>query len=487
MKKAILMLICTLTLALVFTGCFPFEFGSSSSEDDPIETVPSVSVDSEDMFTDKDSTAEYDEEESTFITLNNESVRITQEGTYILSGSIEDGQIVVDCEDEKVQLVLNGVTISSSNSAPLYVIASDKVYVSLNEGTENTLSTTGEYEDVDGNGIDAVIFSKGDLSFNGFGTLTINADYGHGICGKDDVIFTSGTYNIESENHGIRANDSIRIAGGTFNIESGKDAIKCSSSDENETELGYIYIADGTFKLDAMQDGLSASSTLLIDNGYFNISSGGGFVKVLNSITLGEGSSGSQVTDSLTTSMKAMKANDIEINDGTYYMSCYEDAMHANNDLFTINGGTFTIYTGDDGVHSDNNLVINGGTIDIIDGYEGIEGANITINGGTISVDVLDDAVNVSHSSGVLTITGGHITLKSQGDGVDSNGSFVMTGGTLVLDIDPIYSGGDGNFDITGSITYTGGTITDASGNDLDPNDGLSSGGQTTPSFPGRW
>ncbi len=478
MKKFIIMCIICSLIALVFVGCGETEDSSTS------ESVAQVTIDTSDMFTDRDSETDYDEEEATNIVLSSSDVTITEEGVYVLSGTLSSGQVIVDAtEDAKIQLVLNGVDITCSGSAAIYVKEADKVFLTINSGTTNTLAVGSEYDSEDENGVDGVIFSKCDLTINGEGTLNIYANYGHGIVAKDDLALMGGIYSITSENHGIRANDSIRIANGIYNITSGKDGIKVSNSDD--TSKGYMYILDGTFYINAEQDGITASSTMQLEGGTFTISSGGGYSGVLNTITVGEGSGSTvQATDKLTTSMKAFKANDILVNGGTYNLSCYEDAMHANNESFVINDGTFTIYTGDDAIHSDSYLEINGGTIDIVEGYEGLEGKNITINGGIINVNVLDDAINVSSSSGVMTITGGTITLASSGDGVDSNGSFVMTGGTLILDIDAIYTGGDGEFDITGSITYTGGEIYDENGNELDPNSSSTSSSSGGISFP---
>lgn len=442
-----------------------------ATQNDTSSTVEAMTLVSSDQFTDGDLDWSYDSSEVINVTLNQESITITEEGTYLLSGSIADGQIIVNT-DAKVHLILNGVTVNSNSSAALYVISADKVFVTLAEGSENTLSNSGEYVLTDDNNVDGAIYSKDDITFQGTGSLTITATYGHGIVAKDDVKFCGGTYTITAESHGVSANNSIRISDGTFTITSGKDGFQ--ADDEEDVTLGYIYIENGTFTIDAMGDGLQASSTLQIDNGTFVISSGGGYTKVLNGITVGEGSGNSvQATDTLETSMKCLKAKDIILYGGTYELSAYEDAIHGNNTT-TIYGGTLTIYTGDDAVHADNNLYIYDGTITIVEGYEGLEGNYVFIHGGDISVTVLDDAINAS--SGYLQITGGDIFLSCSGDGIDSNGDFYLEGGTIITDVNSIYSGGDSEVDVSGTVTHTGGTITDVSGNEIDPSSSMSSG-----------
>ncbi len=424
-----------------------------------------------DLFTENDKDTRYDESSSTSIVLNEETVNIAAGGSYIVSGELADGQIVVEVgEDNNVWLVLDNATINSNSSAAIYIKSAKNVYITLAENSNNTLSVSGEYSTDDENNVDAVIFSKTDISFNGNGTLNINANFGNGIEGKDDIVFASGSYIINAQNKGINANDSIRITGANFNITSGKDGMQC---DNEDTGKGYIYVENGILNINSMQDCFDASGTLQLDDGTFELSSGGGFGGVLNTITVGEGAGNSvQATDQLEHSMKAIKGFDMTINGGQFSISSYEDAIHSNNNL-VLNGGVFTINTGDDAVHADGNMIINYAEIDVIDGYEGIEASNITINDGDISVVVLDDAVNASPSTGLLTINGGRIYLESQGDGIDSNGSFTMTGGELVLNINAIHVGGDGNVDVTGVVTFTGGTIKDLDGNDIDPTETL--------------
>lgn len=444
------------------------------SETQSNSTVSTEILDLDQMFTSRDLEVTYDTASTTQIVLGNEDVRITQEGVYLLSGTLENGQVIIEADNTaKIQLILDNVTISCDSSAPIYVKSANKVFITLADGSQNSLSVLGEYKNIDENNIDSVIFSKSDITFNGNGSLSIYAENGHGIVGKDDMVVTGGTYEIVAKSHGISANNSIRIADGTFQITSGKDGMQ---ADHEDSAKGYIYIVDGSFTIDAQQDGISASSTLQIMDGEFTISSGGGFEKVLNIITRGEGSGGTvSATSLLTESMKGLKALNIFISGGDISISSYEDAVHANNELF-ISDGNIVILSGDDALHADNIVSITGGTIVVENAYEGIEGDYVYIIGGDMKVNVLDDAINAGSSNGYINISGGNILLIASGDGVDSNGNFYMSGGTLMIDSNPVYSGGDSAIDITGSIEITGGTITDENGNAINANSSTGGG-----------
>lgn len=435
-------------------------------------------VDVENMFSTRDANIEYDASTATKIQLSNQTVTISTAGVYILSGSLDDAQVIIDADkdNDKIQLILDGVTMNCNTSAPIYVKSADKVFITLAENTINQITVGGEFVADADNNVDGAIFSKSDITFNGLGTLIVSDAYGNGIVGKDDVVFAGGTYTIVAAEHGIDANDSVRIKDGTIHIASTKDGIHV---DDDDIEKGFFYMQDGTLTIDAMQDAISASGTLQIDGGTLSLSSGGGYESVLNIITVGEGKGNVvQVTDTLEYSMKAIKGGNITINGGEFEISAYEDALHSNSDC-TINGGVISIVSGDDAVHADRLLTINDVTLTIASAYEGLEGASITINGGSIFASVLDDAINASASTGILIINGGYIYLEATGDGIDSNGAFTMTGGELVLDVKAIYTGGDGNIDVDGVVTYTAGTIVDASGNAIDPTVSLMGSGMS--------
>lgn len=211
---------------------------------------------------------------SSGVSISGNIITISKEGTYVLSGALSEGQIVVDADSAKVQLVLDNVDITCASSAAIYIKSADKTFITLAEGSENILMNTAEYEAIDDNNIDAVIFSKDDLTLNGKGTLTINSEYGHGIVSKDDLKLVSGTCNITAKNHALSGKDSVRIAAGTYNLTSGKDGIHSENADDDEK--GFVYIASGDFTIESTGDGIDASYVVQIDDGDFEIIAGGG-------------------------------------------------------------------------------------------------------------------------------------------------------------------------------------------------------------------
>ena len=277
------------TMALSITMCMSVTACGNSSEDNTEVTEESNSTAATDMFTDRDREVGYDEESTVAIelkdgasTAQSESVvvegdviTITEEGSYILSGTLTDGQIIVAAKDAKVQLVLNNVDITCEDSAALYISDADKVFVTSVDGTINSLSTTGEFVAIDDNNIDGAIYSKSDLTLNGGGCLEITCDYGHGIVSKDDLVVTSGEYIVDASSHALSGKDSVRIAGGSFELTAGKDGVH--SENEDDEEKGFVYIENGTFTIVSDGDGIDASNYVEIVDGNFDITAGGGY------------------------------------------------------------------------------------------------------------------------------------------------------------------------------------------------------------------
>ena len=294
LKKVKKLLGIGLVVSLTASGCGTGTASTSSTsatsaESSKESSSKTVTLSKEECFSDRDLDGSYDESNSAVITLNGTSaacdsdaveisdstVTIKDEGTYIITGNLSDGMIIVDAEKtDKVQLVLDGVTINSESSAPIYVKQADKVFITTVSDTTNTLSNGGTFTAIDDNNIDAVIFSKEDLTLNGSGSLVITSPAGHGVVSKDALKVASGTYQIDCASSGLNGKDEICIADGTFTITSGKDGIH--SENEDNEEDGFIYIAGGTFTISAEGDGISAASILQVDDGTFDITAGGG-------------------------------------------------------------------------------------------------------------------------------------------------------------------------------------------------------------------
>ena len=279
-----------LTLAML-TGCGAVSGQSDTSTAAVGSTavVENAAIDTDGLFSQRDLEQSWDESTAVRIELTGDTassdsdavqidggtVTITSEGVYVLSGTLSNGSIIVDAGDEdKVQLVLNGVSVTSSDFAAIYAKNADKVFVTLAENTENTLVNENGFTEIDDNHVDAVIFSKCDLTLNGAGELTVTSPAGHGIVSKDELAITGGTYTITASGHGLTGKDSVAIAAGSFVIDSGKDGIH--AEDEDDSEAGFIYLSDGDFTITAQGDGISASGMLEIAGGNYNITTGGG-------------------------------------------------------------------------------------------------------------------------------------------------------------------------------------------------------------------
>ena len=521
-----------LTLFLgTLAGCTHNEPPDGSSASDPGNNMGNsapVEVDfsktDADMFTERDGKTQYDASKAVTIQLNGTSatassdsvkingstVMITEEATYVICGSL-NGMLVVDApETAKLQLVFNGVDITSQTSAAVYILEADKVFVTLADGTANTLTGGDSFTAIDDNNIDAVLFSKQDLTLNGTGSLTVTSPAGHGITSKDDLVITGGTYVVHSASHGLDANDSVRIANASLTIDAGKDAIHCENSDD--AAKGFIYISSGTIQAEAEGDGISASAYMQIAGGTIDLLIGGGSENGTKEHSdgfggfMGGGRPGQMgqgaTTEEESTSMKGLKAgNSMLISGGNITVNSADDSIHSNVSVF-MNGGTFTIASGDDAVHAEDTLTITAGKIEISESYEGLEALHIDVQGGDIKLAASDDGLNAAggtdqsgttggrdgmfgggrpgggggrpggggfggmsgSSNGSIKISGGTLYINASGDGIDANGTLEITGGHTTV-VGPT-RGDTATLDYDKSATISGGTFigTGASG-----------------------
>ena len=363
-----------LSAALLFTGCAGLHTNSYAAVGIESKEAASQLSDNSSSYTGESVKVQLNK---TGIECSDEGVEITgsnavikKAGTYILSGTLDNGSIIVDAgKEDKVQLVLSGVKINSDSFAAIYVRQADAVSLTLADGTENTLAGSGAFSQIDENDVDAVIFSKDDLTINGNGSLQISSAAGNGISGKDEVTITEGVIEIEAANHAIRAKDALTITGGTFALTAEKDGLHAENGDDES--LGNIYITGGDFHIQAADDAIHANTLLQIDDGNFEI-----------------------------TGAEGLEGTYIKVNNGTILINASDDGVNAAykssvyTPTFEINGGTLTIIMGagdTDGVDSNSDLIINGGTIDITgqsafdyDGAATFNGGTIIVNGQTL-------------------------------------------------------------------------------------------------------
>ena len=340
-----------------------------------IETTSSVKVDgttinTSELFTERDLEQEPDLTNVKTITLkDNEDVSITEEGTYVVAGNVKEVTITVEVTDsDKVQLVLDDVTITNTDFPCIYVKNADKVFVTTTN-TTNNLSVTGSFISDGDIGTDAVIYSKDDLVLNGVGSIIINSS-DNGVVSKDDLKVTGGTLDITCANNALRGNDSVVIYDGNFTINSKDDGIH--AEDNDDTNVGYVYIANGTFNINASDDAIHATTILQLDGGTYTLNGA-----------------------------EALEATYIRINDGKVIIQASDDGINASTkSTFTtptieINGGDITISMaqGDtDAIDSNGNINVNGGTITInaqfafdFDGKAELNGGTVIVNGNEVT------------------------------------------------------------------------------------------------------
>lgn len=378
MIKTISAITMTLLLSITVVGCTNAQISSgnvattqtasikaTSSETSAAET--SV-LDTSELFSDRDLEQSVDLTAATQIKLESgKDVTLNKEGVYVLSGDVKNVTVVVEApEDAKVQIVLDGVSITNEDSPAIYVKTADKVFVT-STNSKNSMKVSGSYAADGDTNLDAVIFSKADMTLNGTGTLEIVSSKGNGISSKDDFKITGGVYNINSSADAIEANDAILIYDGTVTIDTGKDALH--SENDEDASLGYIYIKNGTYNITAADDAIRGNSTVQIDGGTINIK------------------------------------------------TC-EEGIEANN--IKINGGQITLYAKNDGinaapkVNSNVSIEVNGGTINVSMGSGDTDAfdsnGSISINGGTITVE----AGSAFDSDGTATLNGGDVTVNGE-------------------------------------------------------------------------
>ena len=341
---------------------------SSNSEASGTSALSGTPVlETSDMFTERDLEQVPDTSSATNITVSDgKDVSITEEGVYVISGTATDVTVTVDAdENAKVQLVLDGVSITNEGAPAIYVKSADKVFVTTASGTDNELTVTGAFSAADSeDNVDGAVFSKDDITFNGTGTLVISSS-DNGIAGKDDVKFTGGTYKITAGNHAVQGKDSVRFADGTFELMATKDGIHAKNSDDQS--LGFVYIAGGSFVIQAGSDGVEGDAVVQIDGGSLDI-----------------------------TAKEGIEGTCVQVNDGDVKIQASDDGINAAGKsteydiAIEINGGNIDVDMGSgdtDALDSNGALVINGGTVDITAQFAFDFITRGELNGGTVTVN----------------------------------------------------------------------------------------------------
>lgn len=370
-------------------------------------------------FTARDLEVGYEETTATRIVLKDDDITVTGEGTstagsvltitkegsYVVEGTLKNGQIIIDAGDsDKIHMILNGVSITCLSNAPIYIRNADKVFITLAEAENNYLIDGQEYIQTDENTVDGVIFSKSDLTINGLGSLTINGNYKHGIVSKDELVFTGGTYDISAVKDTINGKDCVKINDGFFTLNAATgNGIQSKNSDASTK--GFVYIAGGTIDIVSCKEGIEGTA-IIIEDGIININSS---------------------DDGL----NASSADGVK--------EAHEPGQRMPGADQEGQGTTGKMPTGEKPNGEPPEGMQPGGEMGSRGGF----------GGGENPFEVDENCY--------IQILGGTITINTQGDGIDSNGDLYIFGGTIYIN-GPTESR-DGSIDYPGKGEITGGSI----------------------------
>ena len=557
-RRLTLRLLCiALCACMALNGCSSTSLPDDtlSSEQEETESSVSSSEDSAYTYSDYELDDSFDRQSAASITLsgstaqsngsgvsiNNATVTISKEGCYLISGELEDGQIIVDAGDsDKVQLVLDNASIHCSTGSAILVRNADKVKVTLAADSENELSDGTEYQTDDDNP-DAALFSKDDLVINGSGSLTVQGNYKHGIAGNDDLVITGGRLTVNSLSHALRGKDSVAILDGTFVLTSQKDGIQASNTEDSTK--GWVQIDGGNFTIQSSGDGIQAETNLSIYDGSFTITSGGGAVNgadhtenrgggfgrpggnrpdSANGQTSPEmpsqpaeggqtpsempsqpaegGQTPSEMPSQPAEGEQSSSGNESDYSELIFDPDDFDDTSTDDSDTtvstkgikagnaLLIQQGTFVIDSADDAIHSNYSVTIDGGSFQLSSGDDGIHAeAYLNINGGTTTIAESYEGLEAAQ----IHISGGTTQVSSSDDGLNATGgsSFELVDGLLVLkdisssDTEQTFGGRGGMFEVEDNcdIIISGGnlTVTTSNGDGIDSNGSLNVSGST--------
>ena len=459
------------------------ESAASSEQDADAEHLLSVA----DIVTDRDLEGTWEEDGATKISLSDDgcavdgagavadgtTVTITAGGTYVLTGQMSAGQVVVNADGEKVQLVLDGASVTSSDSAAILVRAAKKVWLTLADGTQNKLATSGSFAEDDEYSIDGAVWCKSDLTINGTGALTVSSAEGHGIVCKDELALVSGGVEVEAARHAVQAQDAACVVAGTWSLTAGTDGIHCG--DDDVAEKGSVLIVGGTVSIDAASDGVDAANVLEVDGGEVTVSAGDDGLHSERALQVDGG------TVTVTKSYEGLEGSTVTVNGGVIDVTSSDDGVNAAGDPTGDSSAEATDAgaSGPEAAAGQPEDPMGGGQAPAGDGRApedadaqaptstgqvpaGSGGQVPADAGGQVPADAGGQAPGAGgdmdyDSTAQVTINGGKLTIQAGGDGIDSNGDLTVTGGETYV-FGPA-SDGDGSLDFAGTGTITGGVV----------------------------
>jgi len=349
------------------------------------------------------------------------TVTVSAAGEYFVSGKLNDGQIVINTGEDAMDVTLHlcGADITNTRDSAIYVAQAKNVYLVLDEGTENkiTSGTDATASAFDGTQNGAAIFSEDDLKISGSGSLTVEGKINNGITGKDDVDIKGGVITVNAVNNGIKGSESVDIKAGKISVTAGNDGIKATSA--LKEGKGFVTIDGSDIYIRCTGDGISAESYLTVNSGSITVESDGNVtqgsckaIKAKTGLTVNGG------TFSLSSSDHALHSGaGIDITGGTFDINSVEGKGISSHGMLNIAGGTFNINSYDDGIETATDLKISGGAFNVVSGANGIK-AGEKGNGFT-------------SDTGSVTITGGSFEISAIGNPINSHGTMNVNGATL--------------------------------------------------------
>jgi hypothetical protein len=354
-------------------------------------------------------------------TVDGGTVRITSGGTYVLCGTLTDGQVIIDAPAQQVELVLQDVAMNSSAGSAIDVLACDSVAITVHDSTKNTVSSDCPDS---GDATAPAINATCAVTIDGGGSLSVTSEYGSGIYTSQDISSEAVNLTVEAAVNGIHGSGGVYIQDGKYTITAQGDGIKAGDGDS----IGNMEISGGTFKISSGDDGFAAKGDITVSNGEFDIVSAGG-----------SGVSGTHSAETASgdaSDARGFNADGaLTVSGGTLKIDAADDAVNAGS--VTIDAGSLELYAGGKGIHSDGTLTVNSGEISIDALSEGIEGASVEINEGSVDVVSGEDGINANGGDGNIepriTVNGGIVTINALGDGFDSNGGIYINDGYITV------------------------------------------------------
>lgn len=394
------------------------------------------------------------------VTVEDGTLTITKAGTYKLSGEYQ-GQIKVETADsDAVRLVLDNANITNSSGAALNVVNADEVILYSASGTTNTISDGADYTATGEDDPDAVVYSKADLTIAGEGTLKVNGNHEDGIHTSDGLVIASGTLEVNAANTGIKGKDYVDILGGTINVTAQQDGIK-STNDTDEGQ-GWTRLSNGTVTVNAGDDGFKASRVVEISGGSLTVEQSDEGIEAQYINVSGGDVNVTSADDGMNASLKT---SDSESTDSSANTSDTANQQQNNQQQGSIPGGQQSGTSNQQQQGMGQPPAMSGTSQDGTSqngttgtGQQGMgqppQGGMPGGGGGTF--EVVDAAINVS---------GGHVTVNAEGDGIDSNGVTTLSGGTLI--VNGPSQGGNAALDTNGDLLLNGATVLSGSTADM--------------------